>query len=83
MTMHILDNYIITHPNLRVLFQILLVKAPATGLFQRSYSQLEKLCYKDCHWLKTEDTESLYIPSPFKEPLKMNFEGACSFLERK
>ena len=50
---------------------------------EKSYSQLEKLCYKDRNWLKSENMESLYILSTLKEPVKIHLKGACSFLEKK
>ena len=83
MTMYILDNYMITHPNLCTLLQIFLVVAPITGLLERSYTQLAKLCNKDRNQLKVENIESLCILSALKEPVKMDFEDACSFLEKK
>ena len=46
MTMNILDNYMTNHPNLLTLLQILLAVASKRSL-EKSYSQLEKLCYKD------------------------------------
>ena len=83
MTMHILDNYMITHPNLCTLLQILLAVAPTTEPLEISHSQLAKLCYKYRNRLKAENIESLYILSALKEPVKMYFEGTCSFLEKK
>ena len=73
----------ITHPHLCTLLQILLAVAPTTGPLERLYSQLAKLCYKDCNQLKPENTASQYILSALNEPVKMGFEGACSFLEKK
>ena len=82
MTMNILDNYMTNHPNLLTLLQILLAVASKRPL-EKSYSQLEKLCYKDRNWLKSENMESLYILSALKEPVKIHLKGACSFLEKK
>ena len=73
----------ITHPNLCILLQILVAVKPVTGPLERSYSQLVKLCYKDCNRLNAENVESLYILSALKEPVKMDFEGGCSFSEKK
>ena len=74
---------LITHPNLCTLLHILLAVAPTTGPLGRSYSQLPKLCYIDCNHLKDENIESLHILSALKEPFKIDFEGVCSFLEKK
>ena len=83
MTMHNLDNYMIIHPDLCTLLEILQAVAPITRPVEKLYSQLAKLCYTNCNQLKAENIESLHILGVLKEPVKMNFEGACSFLKKK
>ena len=44
----------ISHPNLYELLQSLLSVSPSTGLLERFFSKLTKICFKDRNQLKSE-----------------------------
>ena len=57
----ILDNYMTQYPNICELITIMLSIAPATGLWERSYAKLAKICYKGRNELHSKNIEILYL----------------------
>ena len=50
----------IQYPNIYELIAMLSV-SPATGLLERSYAKLAKICYKDRNALQSKNIEILYL----------------------
>ena len=49
------------YPNICELITIMLSIAPATGLWERSYAKLAKICYKGRNELHSKNIEILYL----------------------
>ena len=73
MIQHVLENYLISHPNLCELLQLILSVSSPTGPLERSFSKLAKICYKDRNQLKSENIKTLYLLSALKEPMQTDY----------
>ena len=72
---YVLENFIISHPNLCELLQKFLPVSQSMRLLKRSFCKLTKICYKDRNQLKFENLETLRFLSVLKEQ--------CRFAIRK
>ena len=59
MIWHILESYMISHPNLCELLQLLFSVSSSAGPLERSFKKLTKICYKDRNQRKSENMETL------------------------
>ena len=60
---HIVNEYSIEYHNLTDLVVILLCISPGTGPFERSFTKLAKICYKDRCNIDAKKLEVLYLLS--------------------
>ena len=80
----IINNYMISYPNVCEMLLILMAVAPNTSPLERLYSKLTKICYQDRNRLGVTNLETLYllavhkIDEQHKEEL---FESARVLLE--
>ena len=80
----IVDNYMISHPNVCEMLLILMAASPNTSPLERSYSKLAKICYKDRNRLMVSNLETLYLLAVHKiedQHKKELFAAARALLE--
>ena len=80
----IVDNYMISHPNVCEMLLILMAASPNTSPLERSYSKLAKICYKDRNKLLVTNLETLYLLAVHKIEEKHKkdlFSSARALLE--
>ena len=58
---HMLEQYAYLAPELFALVNITVTVSPGTGLLERSYSKLEKICKKDRNNLSAHSIQNLWL----------------------
>ena len=73
---NIISNHVVVYPNLCELLTLFLCVSPDTGLVERSFLKLTKICYKDRRNVKSSTLEALYLLS------SMNIHGDDLLLKK-